>query len=174
MVHISPSPKVLIKALYCQHLVNIKIIIYAIITFQTLPTCSDLHGAWFSNYTKTLKRRKMVSCSCTAAAGAGSAQAWVPRPVLVLSPGGRSRHGLSSWSRLHFGCSVLPGAWKRGDYTYRETLMLSLPAQKHTSQCSGHGLPGWKGRVSQLGLQQAAAQICQGLFLGTEMCVIMS
>lgn len=110
-------PKVLIKALYCQHLVNIKIIIYAIITFQTLLTCSDLHGAWFSNYTKTLKRRKMVSRSCTTAAGARSAQAWVPRPVLVLSPGGRSRHGLSSWSRLHFGCFVLPGAWKRGDCT---------------------------------------------------------
>lgn len=58
-------PKVLIKVLHCQHLVNIKIIMYAVITFQTLLTCSDLHRAWLSNYTKTLKRRKMVSCSYT-------------------------------------------------------------------------------------------------------------
>lgn len=58
-------PKDLIKALLCQHLVNIKIIIHAIITFQTLLTCSDLHKAWLSSYTKTLKRRKMVSCSYT-------------------------------------------------------------------------------------------------------------
>lgn len=57
-------PKVLIKVLHCQHLVNIKIIIYAIITFQTLLTCSDLLRTWLSNYTKTLQRRKMVSCSC--------------------------------------------------------------------------------------------------------------
>lgn len=58
-------PKDLIKALLCQHLVNIKIIIHAIITFQTLLTCSDLHKAWLSSYTKTLQRRKMVSCSYT-------------------------------------------------------------------------------------------------------------
>lgn len=58
-------PKDLIKALLCQHLVNIKIIIHAVITFQTLLTCSDLHKAWLSSYTKTLKRRKMVSCSYT-------------------------------------------------------------------------------------------------------------
>lgn len=56
-------PKDLIKALLCQHLVNIKIIIHAIITFQTLLTCSDLHKPWLSSYTKTLKRRKRVSCS---------------------------------------------------------------------------------------------------------------
>lgn len=58
-------PRVLIKVPHCQHLVNINIIIYAIITFQTLLTCSNLHRAWLSNYTKTLKRRKMVSCSYT-------------------------------------------------------------------------------------------------------------
>lgn len=56
-------PKVLITVLQSQHLVNIKIIIQAIITFQTLLTCSDLHRTWLLNYTKTLKRRKMVSCS---------------------------------------------------------------------------------------------------------------
>lgn len=103
-------PKDLIKALLCQHLVNIKIIIHAIITFQTLLTCSDLHKAWLSSYTKTLKKRKMVSSSYTICRrGQVSKKGFVPSWVLVPIPGGRSRHQPRGWCRLCLSWFCLPG-----------------------------------------------------------------